>query len=132
MNNQHKTVLVIGDSAQSGEPLAHLLQECGYQVLAEESIDEALEAMSDFTGRARPSLIMCDLNQAPGDPAMLGFIRKELDVEVIGFGENATSQATINIKTLSKRPGNVAQMSRLVTGTLSRSAKTLNRNAKAA
>lgn len=123
MTNQHQTVLVIGDSPQAGELLTHMLEECGYQALAEESVGQAIEAMADFTSRTRPSLILCNINQVQDDPAMFKFLREEIAVEVVGFGDAQASNIAGSIKTLIKRPNNVAQMSRLVNGFLSQGSK---------
>ena len=80
MKKDYPTIMIIEN--KPGTTTGGLLQQCGYRVIEEESLGQAVEDVTDFTNRERPDVILLDVMM----PGMDGW---EVFGELLKDGETA-------------------------------------------
>jgi CheY-like chemotaxis protein len=90
MKKDNPTLMLI--EGKTGRMTSGLLQQCGYRVIEEENLGQAIEDVTDFTSRNRPDLILLDLNQLhPEESWMVHVLRsgaQRPNLPIIGLAES--------------------------------------------
>jgi len=129
MKKDNPTIMIIEN--KPGTMTGGLLQQCGYRVIEEESLGQAVEDVTDFTNRERPDVILLDLNQLrPEESWMVPILRagaQRPDLPIIGLAESDgadTRRATkaTGCNRLFTRPDDIGQLTTIIDDLLSRAA----------
>lgn len=126
MKGETPTLMVIENvNALMGETL----RRRGYRVIAEPSLSQAMEDISDFTNRSRPDAVLYDLNQfQQEDSWMVNVLRegaREFDLPIIGFGEfdeelKVHYTKSAGFSELFHRPNDIGKLTALIDDLLAR------------
>lgn len=129
MKKDNPTIMLI--ESKSSRMTCGLLQECGYRVIEEENLGQAVEDMTDFTGRERPDVILLDLNQLSSEESwMLHILRsgaQKPNLPIIGLAESEEAAIQRTPKAdgcnrLFSRHNGIGQLTTMIDDLLSRAA----------
>jgi CheY-like chemotaxis protein len=129
MKKDNPTLMLI--EGKTGRMTCGLLQQCGYRVIEEENLGQAVENVTDFTSRDCPDLILLDLNQiSPEESWMIHILRsgaQKPNLPIIGLAESdevATQRTTkaAGCNRLFNRPDGIGQLATMIEDLLSRAA----------
>ena len=129
MKKDNPTVMVI--ESRTDMMTSGLLQQCGYRVIEEESLGQAVEDVTDFTSRDRPDVVLLDLNQLrPDESWMVHILRsgaQHPNLPIIGLAESdeaATQRTTkaTGCNRLFSRPNGIGQLTTMIDDLLSQAA----------
>jgi CheY-like chemotaxis protein len=113
------------------ETMSGILQQCGYHVIEEESLGQAVEDLTDFTTRERPDLILLDLKElSPEESWMVPLMRTGAhlpDLPIIGLAESDGAAIQRMTKAtgctmLFSRPNGIRQLTTMIDDLLSQAA----------